>query len=152
MAKGYLPGNSRCSECGASYDIPGDSCAARFDSLLALDHSRREPWGSRHGLAFAVYALQHAGRFPKTTLEQAWRILHRVYIAGDEPARVLGALAGRAPSASDAWNVPPIPAAPPGSPAITIADLGAFEAAEYVALLDAWARATMAWWSAAVIA
>jgi hypothetical protein len=116
--------------------------------LLALDHSRREPWGSRHGLAFAVYALQHPLRFTEETLDQTWRILHRVYVAGDEPARVLGALAGRAPSVSANWDVPPRPPNPAGHPTITIADLGQFEPAEYAALLDAWCRATVAWWSA----
>jgi Family of unknown function (DUF5946) len=116
--------------------------------LLALDHSRREPWGSRHGLAFAAYALQHPGRFTAGTLDQSWRILHRVYVAGDEPRRVLRALAGRAPSESTTWDVPPRPSLPAGGPTITIADLGDFDAAEYAALLDAWCRATMAWWGA----
>ena len=55
---------TRCDECGARYTEPGDSCQARFDQLLALDHSRQEPWGSRHGLAFAAFALQHPRRFP----------------------------------------------------------------------------------------
>jgi hypothetical protein len=139
-----MPGQ-RCSECGASYEIQGDSCDARFNNLLALDHSRQEPWGSRHGIAFAVFALQHPGRFPEDTLNRTWQILHRVYVSGDEPARVIGA-SKRAQSVPLAWNVPPVPAIPSGSPAITIADLGEFEAAKYAGLLDAWARATMTWW------
>src|ERR1051326_7998235 len=49
----------RCVECGAEYESDEDSCVARFDRLLALDHSRQEPWGSRHGQAFAAFALQH---------------------------------------------------------------------------------------------
>jgi hypothetical protein len=52
---------SLCPECGATYSEEGDSCAARFDQLLALDHSRREPWGSRHGQAYAAFALQSWG-------------------------------------------------------------------------------------------
>lgn len=136
-----------CAECGATYDIPGDSCATRFDTLLALDHSRQQPWGSRHGLAFAAYALQHPGLSTPETLDRAWRILHRVYIDGDEPAAVLRALAGRSASASTSWDVPARPSAPTGWPAVTIADLGEFGAGEYPKLLDAWCRATVAWWS-----
>src|SRR5205823_8749822 len=49
----------QCAECGAMYIDEFDSCAARFETLLAVDHSRREPWGSRHGQAFAAFALQH---------------------------------------------------------------------------------------------
>lgn len=58
---------TRCADCGAAWRDGEDSCAARFDRLLALDHSRREPWGSRHGIAFAVYALQHLTQFPATS-------------------------------------------------------------------------------------
>src|SRR5712664_2891954 len=47
-----------CPQCGAVYPPPPTSCADQFAVLLALDHSRREPWGSRHGLAFAAYSLQ----------------------------------------------------------------------------------------------
>lgn len=135
----------RCSGCGASYEIQGDSCDARFNNLLALDHSRQEPWGSRHGIAFAVFALQHPGRFPEGTLDRSWQILYRVYVSGDEPARVIGA-ARRAQSVPLDWKLPPVPAIPSGYPAITIADLGEFAAEKYVALLDAWARGTMTWW------
>jgi len=137
-----------CADCGAIYDIPGDSCATRFDILLALDHSRRQPWGSHHGLAFAVYSLQHPSLSTPETLDRAWRILHRVYIDGDEPAAVLHALSGRGSSASASWDVPARPSAPTGWPAVTIADLGEFRAEEYPELLDAWCRATIAWWSA----
>jgi catechol 2,3-dioxygenase-like lactoylglutathione lyase family enzyme len=45
--------------------------------LLALDHSRQEPWGSRHGVAFAAFALQHPARYA-TSLDPAWATLHRM--------------------------------------------------------------------------
>jgi hypothetical protein len=70
---------SQCPECGAMYSEERDSCAARFEELLALDHSRREPWGSRHGQAFAAFALQH----PVTraaSLDRAWAALWRITI------------------------------------------------------------------------
>ena len=50
---------NRCPQCGGALASPDDSCASRFDTLLALDHSRQEPWGSRHASAFATFALQH---------------------------------------------------------------------------------------------
>jgi len=132
----------RCSECGASYDVPGDSCAARFDNLLALDHSHQQPWGSRHLIAVSIYALQHPKRFPAGTVDRSWKVLHRIYVSGDELERVIRA-SRRAQSVPLDWDVPPIPPLPSGYPTMTIADLGEFAAEKYVALLDAWARATL---------
>ena len=36
------------------------TCGELFDRLLALDHSRRQPWGALHGEAVACYFLQHS--------------------------------------------------------------------------------------------
>jgi hypothetical protein len=137
---------SQCPECGATYSEERDSCAARFEELLALDHSRREPWGSRHGQAFAAFALQH----PVTraaSLDRAWAALWRIYVAGESPARVFGALVahrGRAPLADK--NVPARPAARAMMPSITIRDLADFAAERYPARLDAWCRAALSSW------
>lgn len=49
-------GVQTCVECGAS---AGTSCAELFEHLLALDHSRKEPWGPLHGIVVACYRLQH---------------------------------------------------------------------------------------------
>ncbi len=76
-APSFLVNFARCPECGAAYQAAGDSCGARFDALLALDHARREPWGSRHGLAFAAFALQHPAAHA-ASLDRAWAALHRV--------------------------------------------------------------------------
>jgi hypothetical protein len=136
---------SQCKDCGARYPGEQDSCVRRFDNLLALDHSRLEPWASRHGLAFAVYALQHPSAFPSAVLNQAWRILYRVYVAGDNASRVLHALAGRPPAISAAWDVPPRPERATSYPKITIVDLGDFPAEQYPAMLDSWCEATVTW-------
>ena len=61
-----------CEDCGASYAAPDVDCSMRFDELLALDHSRREPWGSRHGLAFCAFALQHPRTYDRDVLQRAW--------------------------------------------------------------------------------
>jgi len=140
-----MPG-SRCPECGATYSEKDDSCAARFEHLLALDHSRREPWGSRHGQAFAAFALQH----PVThaaSLDRAWAALWRIYVAGESPARVFGALVahrGRVPPGEE--NIPVRPAARTTMPSVTIADLADFAVETYPRRLDAWCRATLASW------
>ena len=140
---------SQCPECGAVYEINGDSCAARFDMLLALDHSRQEPWGSRHGQAFAVFALQHPTSYP-ASLDRAWEVLYRIYVLGKPPAEVFGALVAARGAAPAALDVPPRSARPIGAPMVTIADLADFAAETYVERFDAWCRATLAAWGASV--
>lgn len=144
-----MPSPNSCDECGARYTIEGDSCAARFDRLLALDHSRREPWGSRHGQAFAAFVLQHPRRF-RASVDSAWSALYRIYCLGQPPGRVFEAMrAGSGRAVADA-PVPPTPTAPATLPAITIADLGDFAATGYASQLDAWCRATLRAWGAPV--
>ena len=140
---------TRCPECGASHAADGDSCAARFEQLLALDHSRREPWGSRHGQAFAAFALQHPARFADS-LDHAWAVLHRIYIAGDAPSFVFDQLRSRRPEGLARWNVPPKPEQPVTAPSVTIVDLGDFEAGAYAEQLDEWCRASLSMWGATV--
>lgn len=132
---------SICDECGARYVDPVDSCAHRFDLLLALDHSRVEPWGSRHGLAFAVFALQHPTRFPAETGSRAFELLTRVVERGDDLDLVVREMRTRGPAA-EGTDMPP---RRNGSPyPVTIIDLGDFAAGAYAARLDQWCRATLA--------
>ena len=143
------PNTCACPECGAVYAVADDSCAARFDTLLALDHSRQEPWGSRHGQAFAAYALQH----PVThapSLDRAWLALHQIYVAGMAPESVFGALVAARGGTPMGWAVPARAARPVGTPALTIADLGDFDAATYAGRLDDWCRAALTAWGAVV--
>ena len=77
-----------CAQCGAAYQRDDDSCAERFAALLALDHSRQEPWGSRHGSAFAVYTLQHPEGVSREALERCWVMLVPDHVAGDDAAYV----------------------------------------------------------------
>jgi|SRR5215831_13288417 len=141
---------TRCPECGASYDTAGDSCAARFEQLLALDHSRKEPWGSRHGQAFAAFALQHPERFAGS-LDHAWAALQRIYVSGDRPGFVFDRLRARRAEVLAEWNAPRRPARPVGSPTVTIAQLGDFDAGTYANDLDEWCRAALAMWGATVL-
>lgn len=135
-----------CPQCGASYDKSENSCEQRFSALLALDHSRQEPWGSRHGSTFSVFTLQHPDGKSREALERCWTLLHRVWIAGDDPQYVAQALhrienGGVGPL----WSVPPMPDPQrwPRQFLVTIADLGDFEASRFAADLERWCRATL---------
>jgi ribosomal protein S18 acetylase RimI-like enzyme len=134
-----------CLECGAEYQDAGDSCAARFDALLALDHSRQEPWGSRHGQAFAAFALQHPVRHA-SSLDSAWAALYRVVVQGAAPAEVFASIVRARGGLPATWGIPPRPAAPAMAPTVTIADLGAFTADRYPAQLDEWCRSALTMW------
>ena len=131
---------SICDECGARYADATDSCAHRFDLLLAFDHSREEPWGSRHGLAFAVFALQHPRRFPAATGSRALELLRRVVERGEDLDTVVREMRGRIPTAAGMGS--PERRSRSSYP-VTIADLGDFAAADYAARLDEWCRATL---------
>jgi len=140
-----------CPQCGASYPDSSDSCERRFQALLALDHSRAEPWGPLHGLAFACYTLQHPLATVREALERCWIGLYRVVAAGDDPLRVFAALRRASKLSPAEWQVPPLPAPPlPGGPyAVTLAELGDFTAETYAERVAAWARATYQRWAEA---
>jgi hypothetical protein len=141
-----------CPQCGAPSSGVPDACRRRFEELLALDHSRREPWGSRHGLVFAAYAIQHPADFPRAVLERSWLALFRVYVRGDDPSRVFAALRSRPPGAAPDWDVPPLPAAPAGGNHFerTIADLAPSDVAGYASRVDSWCRSALRTWGAVV--
>jgi hypothetical protein len=138
----------QCPECGARYSSEQDSCAARFEQLLALDHSRQEPWGSRHGRAFAVFALQHPIQY-SASADRGWQILYRIYVLHEAPSNVIASMRAGTSEKSAQLNVAPRPPAAVCLPAITIADLGDFAAGDYATALDAWCRATLDAWGVA---
>ncbi len=134
-----------CAQCGASYGESGDSCEQRFSALLALDHSRQEPWGSRHGSAFSAFALQHPNGKSRDALERCWTILYRVWIAGDDPQFVARTLRREENGEAPSWAVPSMPDTStwPCHFSLTIADLHDFDAALFPDRLEAWCRATL---------
>lgn len=137
-------GNS-CPQCGGVLESPDESCASRFDTLLALDHSRQEPWGSRHGSAFAAFALQHPAGRSREALERCWTLLYRIWIAGEDAQAVAHALR-RIPKGDPGHSAePPLSAdaEAPRSFRVTIADLGGFDAVTYPQRLEDWCRATL---------
>jgi hypothetical protein len=134
-----------CPECGARYASETDSCEARFQALLALDHSRQEPWGSRHGQAFAAFALQHPRAYANS-LDVAWSALYRIYCLGEPASNVFVALRGDVVAPRAMTTVPARPREPVAPPGVTIVDLTDFAASSYPARLDAWCRATLVAW------
>jgi len=136
-----------CVQCGAAYEQADDSCAERFSILLGLDHSRQEPWGSRHGSAFAAYTLQHPSGQSLAALERCWALLYRIWIAGDDPQYVARTLRQLDAGIQPPWSVPPLPGdIATGSslrPRVTIVDLETFDARDYASRLEDWCRATL---------
>ncbi|HEX6316464.1 MAG TPA: DUF5946 family protein [Gemmatimonadaceae bacterium] len=131
-----------CSQCGAAYASPEESCARRFEALIALDHSRQDPWGSRHGSAFAVYTLQHAKGQSRQSLERCWALLYRVWILGEPESLVTQSF--RSPTARiESSRIPPFPEVTLRRFRVTIADLGGFSPEDYAQRLEAWCRATL---------
>jgi len=130
--------STRCEECGARYRDAVDSCQARFDRLLALDHSRQEPWGSRHGLAFAAFALQHPRRFSAASVASAGELIQRVAVNGESLAQVVAEFRARPQD-----TVARVATTPSPDFSVTIADLGTFDAATYPDDLLRWARAAL---------
>lgn len=135
----------RCPECGAQFASEAESCETRFEALLALDHSRRQPWGSRHGQAFAAFALQHPSWY-STSLDAAWTALYRIYCQSEPPAAVFGAIRQRPKASFTNSPIPTRPSKPIALPQFTIVDLHDFAAASYAARLDEWCRATLRAW------
>lgn len=104
----------------------GVTCGELFDTLLALDHSRRQPWGGVHGEVVACYFLQHPGA-PRAPAETAplYEILERF------------AARGLPPSVTTAET----------STAVTIHDVavdGSFPAAGHRERVQRWAAAILA--------
>jgi hypothetical protein len=139
-----------CGECGGRHGVV--PCAQRFERLLALDHSREEPWGSRHFLAFACYGLQHPSSVDRASLERSWLGLRRVCRGGAALEDVVRGLRANPRVTPADWGEPPLPDTPPapGDFRTTIVDLGEFAAASYAASVMEWCHATVDAWEGRV--
>lgn len=137
-----------CSECGTTGEIP---CTTLFDRLLALDHSRAEPWGPLHGVVVACYRLQHPAQLPEGP--EVLLELLRVFVAeGSAGARRFTEHRRRANSHRNRGRTPaphePVAVAPDGF-LVTIGDVavdGTFPAPGYEQRVRAWADTTLAAW------
>lgn len=145
-----------CTECGAPMNPR--SCEELFHALLALDHSRRAPWGPLHGVSVACFLLQHPSRLPTDDGAMAWALL-RAYIDGglDEVNQLVGqarrgnshCVKGR-PSRVALDGALPHRDTPPSRFAVTIEDVavdGTFPSAKFTERVGSWAAATVDAWS-----
>nr|WP_236540372.1 DUF5946 family protein [Spiractinospora alimapuensis] len=139
-----------CPECGTTSEVP---CATLFNRLLALDHSRAEPWGPLHGVAVACYRLQHGSQLPEGS--DVLLGLLRVFV--DEGAAAAHRFAEgrrRANSHRNRGAARPAYAPTTVSPngfRVTLADVaadGTFPASGYERRVRDWADATITAWDA----
>jgi hypothetical protein len=137
-----------CPRCEATYVLDNDSCEARWQTILALDHSRQSPWGPLHALSFATYTLQHAGSAARGTTARSWELLERVIGRGEPLDRVVADFRRR--GAVGTRLASPVQASPRAF-AVTIADLDEFDAATFESDLMRWARATHDTWAGRVL-
>lgn len=127
-------------------------CGELFQRLLALDHSRSEPWGPLHGVVVACYRLQHPATLTQGSHPFLLELLRTYVEGGAEAARRMTERARRANSHRVRQREPTAPAPRPGVPtgfAVTISNVavdGSFPADHYPERVRAWAEATLAAW------
>ncbi|GAA1997578.1 DUF5946 family protein [Catenulispora subtropica] len=138
-----------CAECGAA----SGSCDALFHGLLALDHSRQEPWGPLHGVSVSCYFLQHPSRATAGHRGREWELV-RAYLDGGLAAvdwvvrRARSENSHRSPGLS-VPEPPRVRQEPPARFAVTIEDVavdGTFPADGFADRVTAWAAATAEAW------
>lgn len=144
---------ARCPECSGTWAM--GRCSELFLGLLALDHSRRQPWGAYHGVSVATYSLQHPSLSTAAVLGGQWRLV--TVFAQDGIAavqRFTAGLAARNRGAGVGPRESPLVGVdfdhPPAGFAVTISDVsvdGSFPAAGFEARVAAWVQATVEAWS-----
>lgn len=149
MRTGHTAIMSRCADCGA------ERCDELFETLLALDHSRQEPWGPLHGVVAPCYFLQHSARSADSSWSVYWSML-RAYLAGgtaalDAMTNQLRALNSHRKGGLGPESVADVPVKSPPLHGfvVTIAEVavdGTFPAEGYEDRVREWAEATAAAW------
>ena len=135
-----------CPECGAT--LPqGTTCQAIFDLFLNLEYSDPE-YGQVHLLTVACFMIQH-GRYSDEALRWMEQQLRLVLDEGLPVERIRQQAAREMSQGKRAWQVTRQPGAPPLPQiawSMTIADVAANyqDARTYRALVQRWARATLA--------
>ncbi|NUP49039.1 MAG: hypothetical protein HOW97_17290 [Catenulispora sp.] len=138
-----------CPECGAA----SGACDELFSALLALDHSRTEPWGPLHGVSVSCYFLQHPGRSAASHRAREWELVH-AYLDGGLAAVAWTARRARSENSHRGPGLttpamPAVRAVPPTVFAVTIEEVavdGTFPAGGFADRVTAWAAATVRAW------
>lgn len=148
-----VPSAGRCPECSGTWAL--GTCSDLFLRLLALDHSRRQPWGAYHGVSVATYLLQHPSLSAPALLPGQWSLLNVFVDDGIAAVQAFAAARvarnrGRSPQPGEP---PPVGVdfdRPPVAFPVTISDVsadGSFPAAGFEGRAASWARATVAGWT-----
>jgi hypothetical protein len=119
-----------------------------FEALLALDHSRRAPWGPLHAVAVACYLVQ--GTEVRIRCDDPRLEILRAFLAGGRLG--LDATVARLRGADTYSSRGDSLAVPPGFD-MTILDVavdGSFPAEGYEQRVRRWASSTLAAWTGAV--
>jgi hypothetical protein len=144
-----IPSRQQCTQCGATYAEPSQSCMTRFERLLSLTKHQAGPWQSTLGTAYVTFCLQHPQGQPIEVLERSWIALYRIVQAGDDPKQLFWVMQQEPTINVNEWSVPQLPPTPPaGFYAVTIADLGDFPAELHYQQVSQWAKATLEAWRA----
>ncbi|MDA3630988.1 DUF5946 family protein [Saccharopolyspora sp. WRP15-2] len=124
--------------------------------MLALDHSRRAPWGPLHGVTVSCFLLQHPSRLPASERGRAWAILNTYVGEGLAATTRLTERARRANSHRNHDAALPDSGLgmsdPPAAFGVTIADVaqdGTFPAYGFSGRVTAWAEDIITAWRGA---
>lgn len=144
--------SAACAECGAKLSA-GESCQALFEAFLALEFS--DPaFGAVHFLTVACFMIQH-GRYSDAALAWIERALCAHLEEGAAVEEIRRQAAQDARQDARTWKVPRQagePALPRRAWSMSIAEVaaqflgasGPADPARYCALVEQWARATLA--------
>lgn len=138
-----------CAQCGAVSDT---ACEELFQRLLALDHSRQEPWGPLHGVAVTCYRLQHPASLAEGDHVFLLELLRTHVTDGAEASRKLTERSRRANShrVRQRKHTAPVPRADaPNGFAFTITEAavdGSFPAEGHPERVRTWATTTLTAW------
>jgi uncharacterized protein DUF5946 len=132
----------RCDECGA--DLPYDqTCAARFEALLASDFGGVAEAFDVHGLTVLTYQLQHPHGAKPWYLALGYELMRRIFGQGEDWREVL--LEMRQGDTVERWKravrtEPPGIVKGPVPGEITIAEIDPAAPAGHAERVLAWAR------------
>lgn len=147
--------DATCADCGWADDGRGP-CGVLLDALLAVEFSRRQPWGRLHGVTVPAFWLQHAGTDPLGDRSVRWAVL-RTYLDGGIDALETAIAAARrrrhagGPRPPEVSDYPVAAEAAPPTPRmwsttighVAAAD-GSFPAEGHTARVEAWVRGVVA--------
>ena len=133
----------RCEECGA--DLPHDeTCAGRFETLLAADFGGVAEAFDVHGLTVLTYQLQHPSGVKPWYLAFGYDLMRRIFGQGEDWRQALTEVRQNKADVAR-WkmmvtSIPPEVVMHPVPGEVTIADIDPAAPAGHADRVLAWAR------------